>query len=107
MNSSKVTTARPRGADDELLPKLEQLLGERLPTAVVQAREAFRRDLPRLLAEHPRQWVAYNGEDCLGIGRSKTALHQECVERGFSPEHFLVLSIEPESSPETELPLDV
>ncbi len=75
---------------------LEHVLGERIPFLLVQAREAFHRDLPQLLREHSRKWVAYSGGQRLGIGSSKTQLYQECLRRGLGPGEFLVLSIEPE-----------
>ena len=94
-------------AQEEPLQTLERVLGETFPRILTQAREAFRRDLPRLFREHPRKWAAYSGEQCLGIGPSKTLLYQECLRRGLAPGQFLVLSIEPEVTREVEVPLDV
>ncbi|MCI0458941.1 MAG: hypothetical protein L0Z62_18440 [Gemmataceae bacterium] len=87
--------------------ELERLLGETIAPIVVQAWAAFRRDLPGLLAKHPGKWVAYSGDQQLGIGTTKTQLYQECLRRGLARGQFLVLSIEPEMPQEIDLPLDV
>ena len=89
------------------LRQLEGVLRETIPPMIVQARETFRRDLPRLLAAHPREWVAYSGEQCLGLSPTKTGLYQECLRRGFTPGQFLVLRVEAERPREIEVPLDV
>jgi hypothetical protein len=61
-----------------------------------QALLAFWRDLPQLLQEHPRMWVAYHGDVRLGIGPTRFALWQECEHLGLQPEEFMIRSIEPE-----------
>ena len=35
---------------------------------VAKSQEAFRRDLPELLKNHYGQWVAYHGDERLGLG---------------------------------------
>jgi hypothetical protein len=67
-----------------------------------QALTAFQRDLPRLWAERPGQWVAYRGEQQLGFAAAKHELYQQCFERGLSREEFVVFAIEPQ---ETEITL--
>ena len=61
-----------------------------------QALLAFWRDLPRLLQERPRQWVAYHGERQLGFASTRAELWAECQRQGLRPEEFLIRSIEPE-----------
>jgi hypothetical protein len=61
-----------------------------------RSQSAFRRDLPRLLKEHPRRWVAYHGDDRVAVGPSKRQLYQECLRRGLQIGEFVVRSIEPE-----------
>jgi len=39
-----------------------------------QALRAFERDLPRLWAERPGQWVAYKGEHLLGFAAQQHEL---------------------------------
>ena len=68
---------------------------ERSPD-VQRAWSAFRRDLPDLLRNHAREWVAYCGDECLGFSHSKALLYQECLRRGLSLGSFLVLSVEPD-----------
>jgi hypothetical protein len=63
-----------------------------------QALLAFWRDLPRLLQEHPRQWVAYHGERQLGFASTRAELWAECLRQGLQPEEFLIRSIEPEDA---------
>ena len=66
-----------------------------VPPMVVRSRDAFLRDLPCLLGERPREWVAYHGDAQLGFAKTRTELYQECLRRGLNPEEFLVCSIEP------------
>jgi hypothetical protein len=40
---------------------------------------AFRRDLPRLLEQHSRQWVAYCGDRQMGFAATKTKLYQQLL----------------------------
>jgi hypothetical protein len=67
-----------------------------IPPLILEAQEAFRRDLPQLLKERPGQWVAYSGEQRIGFGATQLGLYQECLRRGFKEDEFLVRSIEPE-----------
>ena len=57
---------------------------------------AFRRDLPRLLEEHPGQWVAYHLDERVGIDRAKTPLYQKCLARGLTSNDFIVRRIVPD-----------
>ena len=61
------------------------------PPIVLEAGEAFRRDLPQLLQERPGQWVAYHGAQRLGFGTTQTALWNECLRQGY--EDFIVIRI--------------
>jgi len=67
-----------------------------------QALRAFQRDLPRLWAERPGQWVAYRGGQRLGFGLHKHELYQECFQQGLQREEFVIFCIEPQ---ETEITL--
>jgi hypothetical protein len=71
---------------------------------VQQALHAFERDLPRLWAERPGQWVAYPGDRLLGFGVHKHELYHQCFAQGLSREEFVVFCIEPL---ETEMRLGV
>jgi len=72
------------------------LFSEAIPPLVELSQNAFRRDLPRLLREYPRQWVAYHGDEQVAVGPSKRQLYQECLRRGLRVGEFVVRSIEPE-----------
>jgi hypothetical protein len=67
-----------------------------IPPLIERSQSAFRRDLPQLLREHPRQWVAYHGDERIAVGPSKRQLYQECLRRGLKLGEFVVRSIEPE-----------
>jgi len=60
-----------------------------------QALEAFLRDLPDLYKEKPGQFVAYHGEERIGLGTVKHVLYNDCLERGFDLEEVVVFCIEP------------
>ena len=78
----------------------EDVFCKTLPTLLVQARRAFQRDLPSLLRECPRQWVAYCGDgQVAGPDHSKTSLFQHCLRLGLQPGQFLLLAVSAESAP--------
>jgi hypothetical protein len=82
----------PRGAADEIPPGIQRSLA------------AFRRDLPTLLADKKlyRCWVAYHGDERIGIARSADELYRECFRRGLKREDFVVCWIMPEIPPDEE-----
>jgi hypothetical protein len=59
-----------------------------------QAWAAFRRDWPQLAQQHYGQWVAYHGDQQLGIARTATELYQACFQRGLKRGEFHVFGIE-------------
>ena len=63
-----------------------------------QALHTFERDLPQLWAERPGQWVAYQGDQCLGFARQKHELYQHCFQRGFARDEFVIFCIEPQET---------
>src|SRR5262249_28662694 len=87
--SVDAAAAPPRPSTAPCDPR--DLLGE-------QALRAFWRDLPQLLQERYRQWVAYHGDRQLGFARTKYELCQECERQGFARDEVLIRSIEPEMS---------
>jgi hypothetical protein len=60
-----------------------------------QALQAFLRDLPDLYRERPGEWVAYRGAERLGFGKEQHLLYQDCLNRGFQLDEFVVFCIEP------------
>jgi hypothetical protein len=74
-------------------------IGDRPSPSIDEAFKAFRRDLPQLLREHPREWVAYHGDRSIGCGRSQVDLYESCLRRGYAEGEFLVHCVvgEPET----------
>ncbi len=91
----------------EALNHLERALNEAIPGLIMQARTAWRRDLPMLLKKHPGQWIAYHGEKQIGIGQNKKELFQKCLREGLQRGEILVLRIEPETDHNITVPVDV
>jgi hypothetical protein len=64
---------------------------ESKPALVIRnSLEAFHRDLPQLLREHPREWVAYHGDRAIGFAASQVDLYERCLGQGFAEGEFLV-----------------
>ena len=63
---------------------------------IQKALDRHRRDLPELLKTHPKQWVAYHGDQRLEFGRTKHKLYWKYRDRGLSREELIVLAVEPE-----------
>lgn len=93
--------SHPTDLPAEAGPAVAPPPAEDVPPLIRRSQEAFRRDLPRLLREYPRRWVAYHGDDRLAVGPSKRQLYQECLRRGLKPGEFVVRSVEPEVPRET------
>jgi len=87
------------GSEDDTT---SSLLGRKVPPSIQRANEALRRDLPELLKNYPRRWVAYTGDWMMAVGRSRRNLCELCLSRGLSDDDFVVLSIEPEVPDEEE-----
>jgi hypothetical protein len=91
-NPSRPTPTLPdqgprHGGDREPPPLFD------IPPLIERAQKAFRRDLPELLPDRYRQWVAYHGDDCVGFSDSQFDLYDECVRRGYPEDEFLVQCI--------------
>ena len=73
---------------------------------IAKSQAAFRRDLPELLKSRYRWWVAYQGDEQIGFGKTQRELYRECFRRGLKEGEFVVCSIEPEAAieePEVEI----
>ena len=64
--------------------------------SMMEADEAFRRDLPQLLKERPGEWVGYHGSDRIGFAATKDQMYRDCLERGLRRGEFFVTCVEPE-----------
>jgi hypothetical protein len=78
-------------------PGRELSLGEK-------AVRAYRRDLPRWLAERPDQWVAYHGERLVGFANDPVDLYRECQRQNIPENDFIVCAIEPDLPDEADSP---
>ncbi len=58
--------------------------------------EAFRRDLPELLARHASRCAAYSPTGRIALGESKWNLYQDCLRQGHEDGEFIVFLIEAE-----------
>jgi len=76
-----------------------------IPPGIGSSQEAFRRDLPQLLQQKrlARQWVAYHGNERIGIARAEADLYEACYRRGLKDEEFVVRCIVPELPPDIDL----
>ncbi len=84
-------------------------LADDIPEMIKKAQAAFRRDLPELLKDRRLrgQWVAYHGEQRVGVGRSKQGLYQQCLKQGLPYGEFVVRHVAPEYDDEVDLPIEV
>jgi hypothetical protein len=64
---------------------LQRLLAQRKPELIEQGIEAYKRDLPRLLAENRyRQKVAYRGNELVAFGATLRQLKKRLAKKGFT-----------------------
>jgi hypothetical protein len=92
---------------ERLRPLLEEpsaaAVGE-IPPGIRRSQEALRRDLPRLL-ENRRlrgRWIAYHGDERIGIARDEATLLRECIRRGFADDEYYIGMITPSELIEEE-----
>jgi len=65
--------------------------------------EAYWRDLPELLKSRYRgKWVAYHGDERIGVNRDKARLVLECYRRGLTDEEIWVDMVAPHYQPPWE-----
>src|SRR4051794_8433725 len=102
MSSHPSVDQGPSAQDESRVAEVElpSLLDREVPVLIRRAQAAFRRDLPRLMEEHPHRWVAYHGDRRVATGPSKRRLVQECVRQGLPRDEFVVRLIDPEPTDE-------
>lgn len=86
----------PAAGEDHLWTE-EELMAQVQPK-IREALDAFRRDLPEMMKEHHREWVAYHGAIRLGFGKDDFDLYQRYMVQGYDPEELLVSPVEPEDT---------
>jgi hypothetical protein len=91
------TVERPESTPDaDFNPQAQRLLVGGCATPwLTRSYQAFLKELPRLLADHPHEWVAFSGDRELGIRSSKRQLYSDCIAAGHRDGEFLICSIEP------------
>ncbi len=72
------------------------LLDREIPPMIRVAQAAFLRDLPQMVGEHRRRWVACHGDRRVAIGSSKRQLFRDCTTQKLPPDEFIVRLIEVE-----------
>jgi hypothetical protein len=78
-------------------PKLAEEI--QVPDGIRRSQEAFFRDLPELLKQRRLRgrYVAYHGNERVGISRSEIDVIRECVRRGLQSDQYDVFMIRPQS----------
>jgi hypothetical protein len=92
---------------ERLRPVLEEQPAAPLaevPAGIRRSQEALRRDLPRLLEDRRLRgrWIAYHGDEPIGIARDKVILVRECIRRGFADDKYYIGMITPSELLEEE-----
>jgi hypothetical protein len=91
---------------DFLEPELTAPQGtpSNVPPGIRKSQEALRRELPALLAKKKLlgSWVAYHGDERIGIAPSKVPLLDECLRRGLSDDSYYIGLIDPSELVEVE-----
>ena len=72
--------------------------------AMLLAQRAFWRDLPELLKNkrHQRQWVAYHGDERVGMSKTRTELCQHCLGQGLQRGEFYIGRVKERPTPPWE-----
>jgi hypothetical protein len=70
-----------------------------IPPLIVEANQAFDRDLPEMLKTHAGLWVAYHGSRRVGFDERDDVLYRLCREQGMGEGEFIVYCVEPMADP--------
>ncbi len=70
------------------------------PAIILEAQAAFFADLPEMLRDRYKQWVAYHGKHRIGFGKDDWALEEECLRQGYPEDELLIYLVYP--YPETD-----
>jgi hypothetical protein len=90
----KVETPQSLVAADQL-EAFNRWVNEPIPEILQTAFAAFEHDLPDLLRDHCREWVAYHGSRRIGISPDSAALYALCEAEGLNPMDVMVTAIYP------------
>lgn len=64
---------------------------------IEDSQRAFRRELPNLLRTHERRWVAFQGEEMLGVADHEIDLYELAEQQGLKPDQFVIRYVMPEA----------
>jgi hypothetical protein len=83
------------------LPQPAEEINPDVPPQLLRAARAFWRDLPELLKGRRNRglWVAYHGDERIGIARRPKDLIRECDRRGIADGEYHLDVIEPKPRP--------
>lgn len=73
---------------DEAAPLVQENWGDN--PIYARSHDAYYRNLLDLLKKHESKWVAYHGDECIGIARTQTELWHRCIHRGLKPGEFYI-----------------
>jgi hypothetical protein len=84
--------------------RAEQVALFDIPAGVRRSQQAFLRDLPELLKDEALrgQWIAYHGDERIGIAPSNEPLLRECARRGLGEDQYDLFIID--ETEEVEIP---
>jgi hypothetical protein len=79
-------------------PEMAGVFGLGIHPMIQCSQESFRRALPELLKSPRlrRWWVAFHGEERIGVAATEDDLYQECDRRGLKEHEYVVRCIVPE-----------
>ncbi|MBI1900566.1 MAG: hypothetical protein HYS13_05575 [Planctomycetia bacterium] len=86
-----VGAAAPHSAAEK---SLRSHIDAMIAPEILEAKEAFERDLPELVREHEGQWVAYYRRQRIAFGSSMPGLYQQCFQQGYHDKKILVRFVE-------------
>ncbi len=88
---------------DLIEPRSDDMLA--VPDGIRRSQEAFFRDLPVLLKDRRLRgsYIAYHGNERIGIARDDAPLIRECLHRGLKRDEYDILVIEPQSAEPEEI----
>jgi hypothetical protein len=89
------STSEPATCTAAFPEPLSSQLPTTVPPLIATAHQAFQRDLPALLSSHRGLWVAYHGDEQIGIDDDDEPLIRECQRRGLNAYEYIVDVIEP------------
>jgi hypothetical protein len=92
-----------------VVPPPSEEVSSGISPQMLRSQQAFWRDLPSLLKSWRTRgkWVAYHGDERVGIARTGTELYQRCLGQGLQRGEFYVGKIEEhETAPWVPTPLE-